>query len=50
MNKTTAIGEYKGYSMYLNTIAYSCPSLKLYGFNSERSLKSAINRKLKKQG
>ena len=43
----TNIGEYLGHVMYLEgLVSYSCPSLKLYGYATERSLKNAMRKKL----
>lgn len=48
--KPQSIGEYMGYALTENWGSYSCPSLKIYGCGSERSLKSAVRQKLRKMG
>lgn len=44
------IEEFMGYKIYFVHISYECPTLVLYGFSTERQLKSAIKRVLKKRG
>lgn len=39
---------YKGVRLYYNRGSYSAPALKEYGYGSERQLKNAVSRKLKK--
>lgn len=41
------MNQYKGYSYTFKNISWQCPALGLYGYATERSLKSAINKKLK---
>lgn len=48
--KPQSIGEYMGYALTLRCISYCCESLSLYGYATERSLKSAVRKKLRKTG
>lgn len=48
MNNGMKIGEYKGHVINMLGSGYNCPSLNLFGFRTERQVKSAISRKLNK--
>lgn len=48
MNEPQSIGEHRGFPIYFQGISYNCPALKLYGFETERKLRNAINRKTRK--
>jgi len=43
------IGTYMGHKMYFDHGSHSCPSLKLYGYGTERQLKNAIRREVHKR-
>lgn len=43
------VGEYLGVKMYFAGSSYNAPSLKLWGFSSERSLQNAIRKALSKR-
>lgn len=40
-------GTYNGYEIAFQGISWQCPSLKLYGYRTERTLQTAIRKKLK---
>ena len=41
------VGESIGHSLYFLGASYNCPSLKLFGYSSERALRNAVTRKVK---
>jgi len=43
-------GKYLGRETFFENSSYNCPALGLYGFSTERALRSAMRRKLKKMG
>ena len=42
------IGKFQGYNCFCTNMSYNCPDLSLFGFSSERTLKSAIANKIKR--
>ena len=48
MNAPQSIGEHKGFPLFFQGISYSCPRLKLYGFGTERQLRNAVDRAIRK--
>ena len=48
-SRTQAIGEHQGYPLEVFAgVSYQCPRLKLYGYETERKLRNAIARKIRK--
>lgn len=48
-SRTQAIGEHHGYPLEVFAgVSYQCPRLKLYGFETERKLRNAVDRKIRK--
>lgn len=48
--RSTSGGTYQGYEIRSQQgLSYSCPGLKLFGYATERGLKSAIRRKLNRR-
>lgn len=39
-------GKIKGFNCFFTNSSYNCPTLKLYGYSTERQLKNAIRSKL----
>lgn len=46
-NPSIPVGSFMGHAIFFLHISYNCPSLKLYGYSTERAIKNAIKRKLK---
>ena len=48
MSEPQEIGAYKGWKLYFQGISYNCPALKLYGYETERKLRLAVDRECRK--
>lgn len=48
-SRAQVIGEYQGYPLEVFAgVSYQCTKLKLYGYETERKLRNAVDRKIRK--
>mgnify|MGYP000950580609 CR=1 FL=1 len=47
VNAPQEIDSYRGFRCYAQGLSYNCPRLALYGYETERKLRNAVDRKLR---